>query len=122
MQRFLIRHSPLLILFALWLLFFWRYFAPDPYRVVYPDGDFTHQFLIFRDIAYRALAAGRLPLWADCFFAGYPFHADPQSQLFYPPVWISFAILRLLGYGHFPLLALTVEATAHYLLVSVLVF
>lgn len=122
MGRSLLRHSPLASLAAVWLLFFWRYFIPGAARVMFPDGDFTQQFFIFRDIAYRALAAGHLPLWANCFFAGYPFHADPQSQLFYPPIWISFAILKLLGWGNFPLFALTVETTFHYLLVSVFTY
>jgi hypothetical protein len=112
----------LLALIGLWLLFFWRYLISGPNQVTYPAGDFTYQFFIFRDIAYRALTAGHLPLWSDCFFAGYPFHADPQSQLFYPPIWISFAILKLMGWGNFPLFALTLETALHYLLVSVGLF
>ena len=112
----------LAILVGLWALFFWRYIAPQAHRVVFPDGDFTQQFFIFRDIAFRQLAAGHLPLWTDCFFGGYPFHADPQSQLFYPPVWMSFGLLRLLGYGHFPLMALTLEAISHYLASSIFAF
>lgn len=106
------------ILAGLWALFFWRYFAAPPNQVVFPDGDFTQQFFVFRSLAFRELVAGRLPLWTDCFFGGYPFHADPQAQLFYPPVWLSFGALRLLGYGHFPLLALTAETVAHYLIAS----
>lgn len=104
------------ILAGLWALFFWRYFAAPPNQVVFPDGDFTQQFFVFRSLAFRELVAGRLSLWTDCFFGGYPFHADPQAQLFYPPVWLSFGALRLLGYGHFPLQALTAETVAHYLI------
>ena len=125
MPRLVSRYPALpfvLALCGLWLLFFWRYFIPGPAQVTYPAGDFTYQFFIFRDIAYRALAAGHLPLWSNCFFAGYPFHADPQSQLFYPPIWISFGILKLMGWGNFPLMALTIEATLHYLLVSLGLF
>lgn len=119
MRRFLLH--PFSFLLLIWLLFFWRYLA-GPLRVTFPAGDFTYQFFVFRDIAYRALAAGHLPLWSDCFFAGYPFHADPQSQLFYPPIWISFALLKLMGWGNFPLFALTLETTLHYLLVSIFTF
>lgn len=122
MRRFFGHRSAFIALSVLWLLFFWRYFIPGPERVMFPDGDFTQQFFIFRDIAYRALAAGHLPLWADCFFVGYPFHADPQSQLFYPPIWISFAILKMMGWGSFPLFALTLEATVHYLLAGVFTY
>lgn len=122
LRRRINQAAPYAILLALWLLFFWRYFAPPPNRVAFPDGDFTQQFFIFRDIAYRALAAGRLPLWADCLFAGYPFHADPQSQLFYPPIWLIFAALKLQGWGSFPLEALVIEAVGHYLLASIFMF
>lgn len=122
MSRFAHRAYPYLILFGLWLLFFWRYLIPGPDQVMFPDGDFTQQFFVFRDIAYRALAQGNFPLWANCFFAGYPFQADPQSQLFYPPIWISFLTLKLMGWGNFPLFALTVEATLHYFAASIFTF
>ena len=112
----------LLVLLGLWALFFWRYFAPPPNRVVFPDGDFTQQFFIFRSIAYQQLLSGNLPLWTNCFFGGYPFHADPQAQLFYPPVWINFGLLRLVGYSNFPMMALTVEATLHYLGISIFTY
>ncbi len=117
MRRFILH--PFSFLLLAWLLFFWRYLVG---QVTFPAGDFTYQFFVFRDIAYRALAAGHLPLWSDCFFAGYPFHADPQSQLFYPPIWISFGLLKLMGWGNFPLFALTLETTFHYLLVSIFTF
>ena len=107
------------ILLLLWVLFFWRYFADDPNRVVFPDGDFTQQFFMFRTIAFRQFVSGHIPLWTNCFFGGYPFHADPQAQLFYPPVLLNFGILRLLGYGDFPLIALTTEAIFHYLAISI---
>lgn len=112
----------LLVLLVLWALFFWRYFAPIPNRVVFPDGDFTQQFFMFRSIAYKQLSAGNLPLWSNCFFAGYPFHADPQAQLFYPPLWINFGLLRLAGYVDFPLMSLTAEAIFHYLAVSIFMY
>ena len=112
----------LLILFGLWLLFFWRFFAPAPNTVVFPDGDFTQQFFIFRAVAFQQFVSGHFPLWANCFFGGYPFHADPQAQLFYPPVWINFSALRLLGFSDFPLIALTTEAIAHYLAISVFAY
>ena len=106
------------ILVSLWVLFFWRYFAGDPNRIVFPDGDFTQQFFIFRSIAFEQFAEGRLPLWSNCFFGGYPFHADPQSQIFYPPTLIIFAMLRLLGFNEFPLTALTIETVLHYLAIG----
>ncbi|HLE30539.1 MAG TPA: YfhO family protein [Anaerolineales bacterium] len=117
------RAPPYLTLIAAWALFFWRFAAPSlADRVTYPAGDFTMQFGVFRDLAYRALAAGRFPLWADCLNSGYPLHADPQAQIFYPPVWLTFGFLRLGGWGHFPIEALVAEAAFHYLFLSLFLF
>src|SRR5688572_28527863 len=114
---------PYLVLVGAWGLFFWRFAAPNPAdRLTYPPGDFSQQFGVFRAVAYEALASGRLPLWADCLYSGYPFHADPQAQLFYPPVWVVFAGLRAQGWGHFPLEALVIEVVLHYLLASVFMY
>lgn len=113
----------IVVLCGAWALFFWRFAAPPPAdRLTYPDGDFTQQFGVFRDIAYRAVVEGRLPLWADCLESGYPFHADPQAQLFYLPVWLVFAVLRLGGWGHYPIEALVAEAAFHYLAVSIFLY
>ncbi len=112
----------MLILFSLWVIFFWRYFVSAPNGVVFPDGDFTQQFFIFRTVAFRQFASGHFPLWANCFFGGYPLHADPQSQLFYPPVWINFGALRFLGFSEFPLMALTAETISHYLAISIFAY
>ena len=114
---------PFLTLLGAWALFFWRFVAPAPGdRVTYPAGDFTQQFGVFRDVAYRALIAGRLPLWADCLYSGYPFHADPQAQVFYPPAWLTFGVLRWQGWGNFPIEALVAEVSAHYLFLSLFLY
>ena len=117
------RYLPYLVLLGAWALFFWRFAAPTVGdRLSYVPGDFSQQFGVFRDIAYRSLIGGRLPLWAECLDSGYPFYADPQAQLFYPPVWAIFGLLRLQGWGNFPLGALVAEAALHYLLTSLLLF
>ena len=47
-----------LTLAALWGLFFWRYFAPDPVdRVALPTGDFTDHFYVLRSFAFDQLRA-----------------------------------------------------------------
>lgn len=89
---------------------------------MYEPGDFSETFGVFRDLSYRALLEGRLALWADCLWSGYPLHADPQAQTFYPPKWLTFAALRLQGYGHFPLEALAAETALHYLFTSLFFF
>jgi len=118
-----LRARPILILLGLWLLFFWRFFTPIPGdRLTYVNGDFTQQFVVFRDVVYRSLNAGQWPLWAECLNAGYPLHADPQTQLFYPPAWLTFGALRLMGWGNFPSEALVVEVAAHYCLTSLFLY
>src|SRR5262249_43264484 len=42
--------------------------------------------------AYRD---GELPLWNPYDRAGYPFHADPQVGLLYPPTWALLAVGRV---------------------------
>ncbi|MGF1504624.1 MAG: hypothetical protein ACFB51_05740 [Anaerolineae bacterium] len=37
----------------------------------------------------EAVTAGRLPLWDQTVFAGYPFFANPQVGIFYPPAWLA---------------------------------
>jgi hypothetical protein len=118
MAKIFRRLWPALALLGIWAVFFWRFAAPGADRVTYPAGDFSQQFGVFRDIAYRSLTGGRLPLWAECLWSGYPFHADPQAQIFYPPIWIEFGALRLQGWGNFPIGALVAEVAAHYLLLS----
>lgn len=114
---------PSITLLSAWALFFWRFAGPTPAdRVTYPAGDFTQQFGVFRDVAYRSLLAGQWPLWADCLYSGYPFHADPQAQVFYPPAWFTFGVLRLGGWGHFPIEALVLETALHYLALSFFLF
>ena len=43
-------------------------------------------------VVVEALRSGRFPLWEPYTYAGYPFHADLQAQLFYPPAWLAFAL------------------------------
>jgi hypothetical protein len=111
------------VLLLLWVLFFWRFAAPNPAdRWALADGDFTQQFGVFRDLVYRAVVQGRAPLWTGCLLAGYPLHADPQTQLFYLPAWITYSALRLGGWGHYPIEALTLEGLAHYLFISLTLY
>ena len=43
-------------------------------------------------VAVDAFRHGRFPLLEPSTYAGYPFHADVQAQLFYPPAWLAFAL------------------------------
>lgn len=46
-----------------------------------------------------ALSAGRLPLWDASTWGGYPFFANPQVGLFYPPAWLAFLLPVRFGLG-----------------------
>lgn len=118
-RRWAGRLWPVVALMLVWALFFWRFAAPDERdRLAYEAGDFTETFLGFHQQTYAAFVAGRWADWADCLWSGYPLGGDPQAQLFYPPKWATFLLLRIQGYGHYPLGALTAEVATHYLLVS----
>jgi hypothetical protein len=113
----------ILILVLLWGLFSWRFLTPNEAdRLAFPEGDFSHHYYVYRAFAYRELASGRFPFWMDCVFAGYPFQADPQSALFYPPAMVNFGFHKLMGWGHLPLSALQTEALLHLLLASLLTY
>ncbi len=111
--------AAMLLLAALVLLFFWRILTPRwEDRAVFPPGDFTDQFWMFRAYAARAFAEGRLPLWAENFNSGHPFLADVQSAIFYPVGLIyTLGIVARRG-GEFTLFDLEVEAILHFILTS----
>lgn len=92
------------------VLFFWRVWAPNPAdRLIFPIGDFTHQYWPLRAFAARELAAGRLPFWNPHIWGGQPGLADPQMAALYPPAIVN----ALLHRGTLPLTALEWEVIAH---------
>ena len=95
---FLSRIAAAAVLVLIWAAFFWRVLTPNPAdRLTFQQGDFTLQFLAYRQIAFASLAQGGLPTIAECLYAGHPFQADPQAQLLYPPVLGAMLIGRALG-------------------------
>ena len=85
---------PIIVIVFAWSLFFWRVLTPvSADRLTFQQGDFTLQFLAYREIAYNQILNERLPVFTECLYSGYPFQADPQSQVLYPPVMF----LMLLG-------------------------
>ena len=113
--------AALLLLTALWALFFWRTLTANPAnQVSYPDGDFTQQFLAFSSYQAKRLLAGEIPLWNPYNYGGHPFLADTQSAVFYPPRLIAIAVSSLTG--GWSAAALQAEAVAHYWLATVLMY
>jgi hypothetical protein len=61
--------------------------APQP--VHNPDlADAALLFLPWQVFERRSLAGGEWPLWNPDVFAGYPFQGNPQTQLYYPVMWL----------------------------------
>jgi hypothetical protein len=61
--------------------------APQP--VHNPDlADSALIFLPWQVFVRRSLAGGEWPLWNPDVFAGYPFQGNPQTQLYYPLMWL----------------------------------
>ncbi len=113
----------MLAITAIWLLFFARVLLlPEAERLTFQQGDFTLQFLAYRQIAYRQLRERRFPVIEECLYAGHPFQADPQSQVLYPPVLAFMALGLALGWAEYPLRALEWEVMLHVLLVAINTF
>ncbi len=111
------------LLIALTALFYWRYLTPNELdRVYFPQGDFTDHYYVYRAFAFDELRAGHFPRWMPCVFSGYPFQADPQSSLFYLPSLLNLAAFLAMGWGHFPLRALELEAIIHVLLAGLFTY
>ncbi len=52
-------------------------------------SDLSEQFHAFALYQARAMAEGRLPLWSNGSYGGFPFAADPQSATFNWPRWLT---------------------------------
>ena len=123
MMGVLRRAWPVLIIALLWTLFFWRILTPVAAdRLTFQQGDFTLQFLAYRQMALRQFAAGHLPVIEECLYAGHPFQADPQAQVLYPPVLATMLIGRGLGWQTYPLRALEWEVMLHVLLAALAMY
>ena len=71
---------PLLI----FLIAFSGYF---PSLVYAPILDFMNQYFPQRHFIINSLHNGIFPFWNPYQSMGLPFHCDPQSNVFYPPLW-----------------------------------
>ncbi|HMA33390.1 MAG TPA: YfhO family protein [Chloroflexia bacterium] len=66
-----------------------------PQAIIHPqpvhNGTLADSALIFlpwQVFIRRSLAGGEWPLWYPDIFAGYPFAGNPQTQLYYPVMWL----------------------------------
>ncbi len=107
----------LALIVVLVLLFFWRIVTPKIQdRAIFPPGDFSDQFWMFRQYTAQAFAQGRLPLWSDNYNSGHPFLADVQSAVMYP-LGLAWTLgVSVARHGDFTLFDLELEAIVHFML------
>lgn len=109
----------ILMLIALWFIFFWRLLiASDIDAVSLEEGDFSGQFVSWTSYSVERFSEGELPLWNPYMNAGAPFLADPQTAVLYPPRILT---VTLLGIGEQPsngevYAGLQIEMTFHVLI------
>jgi hypothetical protein len=111
----------ILVLVALWLLFFWRLFTPiagDQASLTH--GDFSGQFVAFAGYQYERFSHGEVPLWNPYNNGGLPFIADTQAAVFYPPRLVTIGLSKLAGGWTYH--ALELEMTVHVLVLSLLMY
>ncbi len=115
--------APIIAIVLLWLLFFWRVITPvEADRLTFQQGDFSLQFLAYRQLAFNQLSQGRFPVIEECLYSGHPFQADPQSQVLYPPVLALMGIGLALGWTEYPLRALEWEVMLHVLIAALAMY
>ncbi|MBZ0277324.1 MAG: hypothetical protein K8I60_14360, partial [Anaerolineae bacterium] len=110
-----------LILVALWLLFFWRLLTPiTGDQASLKHGDFSGQFVTFAGYQYQRFAAGEVPLWNPYNNGGLPFIADTQAAVFYPPRLATIALAKLSGGWSYH--ALELEMALHVLAYAIMLY
>ena len=84
-----------LVLVALWWLFFWRLFTPNPAnQQSLVEGDFSGQFVAYAGYQADRLAHGQIALWDPFNNSGHPFLADTQAAALYPPRLITLTVVN----------------------------
>lgn len=112
----------ILLLVALWGLFFWRLLTPvTADQVSLKQGDFSGQFVAFAGYQYDRLTQGEIPLWNPYNNSGLPFLADTQAAVFYPPRLLTIALSHAF-IGAWTYHALELEMAVHVLLYSLFMY
>jgi hypothetical protein len=108
------------VLAALWGLFFWRIFTPNPLdRLIFADVDFVQHYYAFASYQVERLWQGQFPLWNPYNHAGDPFAGNIQFAAFYPPRFIGALLWGADGYSQADY---QLETTLHVLIASLLMY
>lgn len=103
-----------LALLVIWGAFFYRILTPIPeHQAMFQAGDFSGQFVTFATYQYERFSSGEIPLWNPYNNGGFPFIADTQAAVFYPPRLMTIAMSNLAG--HWSYHSLELEAILHVL-------
>ena len=86
MRRLLVPFLALLAVAA----FFFEYLPPHPRVHIFSDLEVYH-FPLQR-YAFDSLKAGRIPQWDPSMYCGISYAGNPQAALFYPPMWLLYAL------------------------------
>jgi len=104
----------------IWALFFYSFLNGADH---FADGDFSGQFHASAIYQGRTLWNDNVAsdgfLWSPVSYAGFPFAADPQTAVFYPPRWLTLLLARP---WDFSMYALQVEALLHVWLAGVFTY
>lgn len=110
----------LIVLTALWALFFWQLLTPTKAdRVIFAKGDFPLHYFSYSDYQAERMWQGQIPLWNPYNYGGDPFAANVQWAVWYPPRWIA---VLLAGRDGWCIEALQLEVAAHYWLISLMMY
>lgn len=108
------------VLAALWGLFFWRVLTPNVLdRVIFADVDFVQHYYAFASYQVERLWQGQFPLWNPYNHAGDPFAGNIQFAAFYPPRFIGALLWGADGYSQADY---QLETTLHLLVASLLMY
>jgi hypothetical protein len=102
---------PFLALLAV-AAFFVEYLPPHPRVHIFGDLEVYH--LPLQRYAFDSVKAGRIPQWDPSMYCGISYAGNPQAALFYPPMWLLYALPA------FSFKALEIFAFAHVWLAFVL--
>ncbi len=114
-----------IVLIALWCLFFWRLFTPNAgNQLSLKEGDFSGQFVAYAGYQAERLAEGQIPLWNPFNNGGTPFLADTQAAALYPPRLVTLTLVNLSGNRTPGILynALQLEMAVHVLFASLTLY
>jgi len=86
--------APAAVLLAELLIFHRRVLFSSNWTIPW---DFRDYHLPLAEFMARSLREGRLPLWDSYTYCGFPFYANLQTQVAYPPAWLTIVLSNLAG-------------------------